>query len=43
MIIWTPEWLRNVANYERINPNYWVHPKAVKVNNFEFPSEISPK
>jgi hypothetical protein len=41
MIIWTPEWLRNVANYERINPNYWVHPQARKLNNYEFPKEIS--
>jgi hypothetical protein len=40
MILWTPEWLRNVANYERINPNYWVHPEARKLNHYEFPKEI---
>lgn len=40
IIIWTPEWLRNVANYERINPNYWIHPQARKLNNYEFPQEI---
>lgn len=43
IIVWTPEWLRNIANYERINPNYWVHPKSVKVNNYEFTQEISPE
>jgi hypothetical protein len=42
IIVWTPEWLRIVANYERINPNYWVHPQAQKLNNYEFPKEISP-
>jgi hypothetical protein len=41
LIVWTPEWLRNVANYERINPNYWVHPQARKLNQYEFPQEIS--
>jgi hypothetical protein len=41
IIIWTPEWLRNVANYERINPNYWVHPQVRKLNNYEFQKEIS--
>jgi hypothetical protein len=41
IIVWTPEWLRNVANYERINPNYWVHPQARKLNQYEFPQEIS--
>jgi hypothetical protein len=41
IIVWTPEWLRNVANYEKINPNYWVHPQAQKLNQYEFPQEIS--
>lgn len=41
MIIWTPQWLLNVANYEKINPNYWVNPKAKKINHYEFQSEIS--
>jgi hypothetical protein len=41
IIVWTPEWLRNVANYERINPNYWIHPQSRKLNQYEFPREIS--
>jgi hypothetical protein len=41
IIVWTPEWLRNVANYERINPNYWVHLEARKKNSYEFPKAIS--
>lgn len=41
IIVWTPEWLRQIANYERINPNYWIHPEARKLNNYEFPQEIS--
>ncbi len=41
LIIWTPAWILNIANYERLNPNYWVHPQAVKLNSYVFPREIS--
>ncbi len=41
MIIWTPQWILNVANYEMLNPNYWVHSQATKLNNYVFPEEIS--
>jgi hypothetical protein len=37
IIVWTPESFRQMANYERFNPNYWVHEQAVKKHNFEFP------